>query len=260
MSSGKRERTLLIAKADAVQRGLVAKIIVMMEKKGFKLVAMEMMKPPRATFEEHYAEHKGKPFFDGLVDSAIEAPCVPMVWEGDDIIATSRKFIGATDPAKAAPGTIRGDHGLSMRRNSVHGSDSVESAEREIAIWFPQQAKITTYANVSEPWVYERAPVVEQDKKADAPEEKKEEVKKSDAQAEKKEEVKKEDALIETKQEVKKDDAPSGDKAKDKETDALIEKKEEEQGSGFGMKLAAGAAAVGLIAAGVAAFVLKRRA
>ena len=156
MTESKRERTLLIAKADAVQRGLVHKIILMMEKRGFKLVAMQMMKPSNETFEEHYGEHKGKPFFEGLVKSAIAAPCVPMVWEGDDVIATSRKMIGVTNPSDAAMGTFRGDHGISRRMNSVHGSDSKESADREIALWFPGQSQLCNYSNVSEPWLYEK--------------------------------------------------------------------------------------------------------
>ena len=111
-----------------------------MEKRGFKLVAMKLEKPPRERFEEHYAEHKGKPFFEGLVTSATSAPVVPMIWEGDGVILTSRKMIGKTNPQDAAIGTFRGDHGLSTRMNSVHGSDSVESAEREIGIWFPDQS------------------------------------------------------------------------------------------------------------------------
>ena len=146
------------------------------------MIAMKMMKPPKEQFEEHYGEHRGKPFFEGLVKSAVAAPCVPMVWEGDDVIATSRKMIGVTNPSDAAMGTFRGDHGISRRMNSVHGSDSKESADREIALWFPGQSDLCNYSGVSEPWLYEKT-ISKPHLDADKPKE-------SDDKAEKKEEVK----------------------------------------------------------------------
>ena len=97
---------------------------------------MKFTQPGKEKFETHYAEHKGKPFFEKLINFAISGPVCAMIWEGNDIIKTSRKMIGETDPQKAAKGTFRGDFGLNMGRNSVHGSDSTESAEREIGIWF----------------------------------------------------------------------------------------------------------------------------
>ena len=102
-----------MVKPDGVQRGLVHKVIIAFEARGFKLVAMKMCKPSKAQIEEHYAEHKGKPFFEPLVNRTLQAPVVAMVWEGDNVIVISRKMIGATDPAQAAPGTFRGDYGLS---------------------------------------------------------------------------------------------------------------------------------------------------
>ena len=100
-------------KPDAVQRGLVHKLLIKLEARGFKLVAMKMCEPGKAHFEEHYEEHRGKPFFDGLVGRITNGPVVAMVWEGDDVISTTRKMIGATDPFEAAIGTFRGDFGLS---------------------------------------------------------------------------------------------------------------------------------------------------
>lgn len=131
-----REQTFIMVKPDGVQRGLVHKVVIALEKRGFKLVAMKMCKPTKAQIEEHYAEHKGKSFFEPLVNRTITAPVVAMVWEGDNVIATTRKMIGATDPAQASPGTFRGDYGLSKQKNGFHGSDSVESAQREIKLWF----------------------------------------------------------------------------------------------------------------------------
>ena len=163
--SQQRERSFIMVKPDAVQRNLVHKIILKLEQRGFKLVAMKLCTPGRAKFEDHYAEHKGKPFFEKLIKFATSGPVCAMVWEGDDIILTSRKIIGATDPQKAAIGTFRGDYGLSMGRNSVHGSDSKESAEREVKIWF-EESELCGYSNPQEPWVYEK--VVQEEKKADA--------------------------------------------------------------------------------------------
>jgi nucleoside-diphosphate kinase len=130
------ERTLILAKADAVVRGLVGEIISRFEGRGYTIVGMKllMVEPERA--KKHYAEHEGKPFFAGLVEYLSGSPIVAMVIEGSDAIEGCRSTIGATNPIKAAPGTIRGDYAQTIGRNLVHGSDSTESAAREIAIWF----------------------------------------------------------------------------------------------------------------------------
>ena len=146
-----------MAKPDAVQRGLIHKVIIKMEGRGFKLVAMKLCKPDQKHFEEHYAEHKGKPFFEGLVRKIQSGPVVAMVWEGDDVILTGRKMIGATDPAESRPGTFRGDLGISKGRNGFHGSDSIEASDREIALWFTPE-ELTKSESVSEPWLYEGPP------------------------------------------------------------------------------------------------------
>ena len=135
------------------------KLILRMQARGFKLVAMKMCRPDKSLFEEHYAEHRGKPFFEGLVGRITAGPVVAMVWEGDDVIATGRKIIGATDPAQAEIGTLRGDYGLSKQKNGFHGSDSLESAEREIKLWFKPE-ELINFDEVSGPWLYEKEPPV----------------------------------------------------------------------------------------------------
>ena len=110
-------------------------------------------------FEEHYAEHRGKPFFEGLVGRITAGPVVAMVWEGDGVIATGRKIIGATDPAAAEIGTLRGDYGLSKQKNGFHGSDSQEAAEREIKLWFKPE-ELMSFDEVSSSWLYEKEPPV----------------------------------------------------------------------------------------------------
>ena len=130
------EKTLILVKPDAVKRGLQHRIHERFLDKGFSVVAYDYEFPPRKLVEEHYAEHKGKEFFNGLVDSLADKKVYKVVYERDDAVATARRLIGATKPELQVPGTIRGDYALSLRENSVHGSDSVESAEREINIWF----------------------------------------------------------------------------------------------------------------------------
>jgi nucleoside-diphosphate kinase len=132
------EQTLILAKADAVVRGLVGDILSRFERRGYTIVGMKLMmvEPERA--KKHYAEHDGKPFFKGLVDYITGSPIVALVVEGSDAIEGCRATIGATNPIKAAPGTIRGDLAQTIGRNLVHGSDSPESAAREIAIWFSE--------------------------------------------------------------------------------------------------------------------------
>ena len=130
------ERTLILIKPDAVERALAGDILARIERRGFRVVAGKLLRVSRDLGERHYAEHSEKPFFGELVEFITSAPTWALVVEGDGAIATMRKTIGATDPANAEPGTIRGDLATSMPNNLVHGSDSAESAEREIALWF----------------------------------------------------------------------------------------------------------------------------
>jgi len=135
------ERTLVLVKPDGVRRGLTGEVLRRIEAKGYRLSAMELRTAPRDLLEEHYAEHLGKPFFGSLVDFMASGPVVAVVVEGHRVIEGFRALAGATDPTRAAPGTIRGDLGRDWGRpateNLVHGSDSPPSAEREIKIWFP---------------------------------------------------------------------------------------------------------------------------
>jgi nucleoside-diphosphate kinase len=130
------EQTLILAKPDAVARGLVGEIIARFERRGYTIAALKLMTVDGNRARTHYAEHAGKPFFDGLVQYITSAPVVAMVIEGSDAIEGCRATIGATHPIKAAPGSIRGDYGQTIGRNLAHGSDSSESAQREIPIWF----------------------------------------------------------------------------------------------------------------------------
>jgi len=131
------ERTLILIKPDAVRRSLAGEILARIEARGFVLRAGKLVTADRALGERHYAEHREKPFFGELVAFITSGPTWALVVEGEDAIATMRKTIGATNPANAEPGTIRGDLAMSMPDNLVHGSDSPESAEREVALWFP---------------------------------------------------------------------------------------------------------------------------
>ena len=130
------ERTFLAIKPDGVQRGLVGEIIGRFERKGFKLVGLKQLTPSRELAESHYAVHRERPFFAGLVAFITSGPVVAMVWEGDGVIAAARLMIGATKPLEAAPGTIRGDLAVNIGRNVIHGSDGAETAVQEIALWF----------------------------------------------------------------------------------------------------------------------------
>ena len=131
------ERTLILAKPDAVGRSLAGEIVARFERRGFGLRAARLLTVDRALAEEHYAEHRAKPFFVELVDFITSGPTLAFVLEGEGVIATARKTIGATNPADAEPGSLRGDLAVAMPDNLVHGSDSAESAAREIALWFP---------------------------------------------------------------------------------------------------------------------------
>ncbi|GHS91317.1 nucleoside-diphosphate kinase [Planctomycetales bacterium] len=130
------ERTLLILKPDCVARGLCGEVLARLERKGLRLVALKLLNVPRALAEKHYAEHRDKPFFGELLEFITAGAAVPLVVEGRNAVAVCRKLLGKTDGAESEPGTIRGDFGNSRSFNLVHGSDSLASAEREIALWF----------------------------------------------------------------------------------------------------------------------------
>ncbi|KAL4131360.1 hypothetical protein QTP88_008685 [Uroleucon formosanum] len=147
------ERTFIMVKPDGVQRGLVGKIIKRFEEKGFKLVAMKFMWASEELLSKHYADLSSRPFFPGLVKYMASAPVVPMVWEGLDVVKTGRFILGATDPKNSNPGTIRGDLCVQVGRNIIHGSDAVESANKEIALWFSEK-EVVSWSRSSDSWLY----------------------------------------------------------------------------------------------------------
>ena len=132
------ERTLVLCKPDAVARGLVGEVVGRLERKGFRLVAMELRTLDEATAKQHYGEHEGKPFFGDLVSFITSGPLVALCVEGPDAVGAVRTLMGPTNPITAPPGSIRGDYGLEIEKNLVHGSDSPESAARELGLFFPQ--------------------------------------------------------------------------------------------------------------------------
>jgi nucleoside-diphosphate kinase len=148
------ERTFLAIKPDGVQRKLIADIIRRYESKGFTLVGLKLMMVSAALAEQHYAEHKERPFFRGLVEFITSGPVVAMVWEGDGVVAAARKIIGVTNPLASEPGTIRGDLGISIGRNIIHGSDAVDTAQREIALWFKAEELVSWQPTLTS-WIYE---------------------------------------------------------------------------------------------------------
>ncbi|MDY5060861.1 nucleoside-diphosphate kinase [Staphylococcus simulans] len=148
------ERTFLMIKPDGVQRNIVGEIITRLEKKGLKLVGGKFMTVSKELAETHYGEHADKPFYEGLVSFITSAPVFAMVVEGENVVEVTRNMIGKTNPTEAAPGTIRGDLGLTVGRNVIHGSDSVESAKREISLWF-EPNELSVYTANNEEWLYE---------------------------------------------------------------------------------------------------------
>jgi nucleoside-diphosphate kinase len=148
------EQTLVLVKPDGVQRGLVGQVISRLERRGLKLVALKLMQVDDALARHHYGEHVERPFFRGLVDFITSGPLVAMVWEGENAVNLVRQTIGATDPVNSAPGTIRGDFGVSIGRNIVHGSDGPESAKREISLFFRPE-EILDYSRSADPWIIE---------------------------------------------------------------------------------------------------------
>lgn len=148
------ERTFIIIKPDAVQRGLTGEIIKRFEQRGLKLAGMKFMQVSRELAQTHYAEHAGKPFYEGLVSYITSGPVVALALEGTNAVAAARNTIGKTKPAESDAGSIRGDFGLEVGRNLVHGSDSVESSTRELALWF-SDAELTPWERSTDPWVFE---------------------------------------------------------------------------------------------------------
>jgi len=147
------ERTYIMVKPDGVQRNLVGEIIRRFEQKGYKLVALKMALPGKEHLEKHYADLAGRGFFAGLINYMNSGPVVGMVWEGVNVVLEGRKMLGATKPSDSALGTIRGDFCIEVGRNVCHGSDSVESANKEIALWFPEG--ICEWNAARDAWVYE---------------------------------------------------------------------------------------------------------
>ncbi|KAK8187126.1 nucleoside diphosphate kinase [Phyllosticta capitalensis] len=150
------EQTFIAVKPDGVQRGLVGPIISRFENRGFKLAAIKLVTPTKEHLETHYADLKGKPFFPGLIAYMGSGPVCAMVWEGRDAVKTGRAILGATNPLASAPGTIRGDFALETGRNVCHGSDSVENAKKEIALWF-KEGEVISWKSHSFDWIYEKA-------------------------------------------------------------------------------------------------------
>ncbi|MEI6043816.1 MAG: nucleoside-diphosphate kinase [Chloroflexota bacterium] len=148
------ERTLIIVKPDGVQRGLIGEILHRLERRGLKLVALKLMQVSPELAKTHYGEHVGKPFFEPLVKYITSSPVVVAVFEGKKAIETVRNTLGATNPVNAAPGTIRGDLGVEIGRNLVHGSDGLESAAREISIFFSDD-ELLNYRRSTDPWILE---------------------------------------------------------------------------------------------------------
>ena len=146
------ERTLVLVKPDAMQRGLAAEVLGRLERRGLKIVAMRLLQIDEALASRHYAEHVGKPFYDSLGRFITSSPVIAAVFEGEDAVAIVRQTMGATHPAKAAPGTIRGDLGIYVERNLVHGSDSLESAAREVALFF-EEKDILSYQRSLDGWI-----------------------------------------------------------------------------------------------------------
>ena len=148
------ERTFVLLKPDAVQRGLIGEILSRFERRGLKVTALKLIRVSRSLAETYYAEHKGKPFFEPLMTYIAAGPVVAMVLEGDGAVAAIRKMMGKTSSAEAEPGTIRGDLALTIGRNVIHGSDSSESAKREISLFFKPD-EIHAYTRIDEPWLRE---------------------------------------------------------------------------------------------------------
>jgi nucleoside-diphosphate kinase len=148
------ERSLVILKPDAVQRGLIGPILTRLEQRGLKFAGLKLMRIDEPLARRHYAVHEGKPFFEGLVAYIISGPVVVAVVTGKNAVAIVRSTVGATDPARAAPGTIRGDFAVEIGRNLIHASDSPENGEKEVALFF-EEHELIPFDRSTDPWIYE---------------------------------------------------------------------------------------------------------
>jgi nucleoside-diphosphate kinase len=151
---GNLERTLVLIKPDGVQRGLIGEVIARLERRGLRLVGAKFMQVSQELAETHYAIHKGKPFYDGLIAYIISTPVMAMAWEGPNAIAAVRQTMGATRPTEAAPGSVRHDFGLEVGRNLTHASDSIENGQAEISLWFTDQ-ELVSWGRALDPWIFE---------------------------------------------------------------------------------------------------------
>jgi nucleoside-diphosphate kinase len=149
------EQSLVLVKPDGVQRGLVGEVISRLERRGLRLVAAKFVQVSKGLAEEHYAEHKGKPFYDGLVSYITSSPVMAMAWEGPNAVAAIRQTMGATRPTEAAPGTIRHDFGLEVGRNLTHASDKPETGTREVGLWFSKD-EVLSWKREIDKWVFEK--------------------------------------------------------------------------------------------------------
>ncbi len=149
------ERTLVLVKPDGVQRGLVGEVIARLERRGLRLAGAKFLQVSLELAETHYAIHKGKPFYDGLIQYITSSPVMAMVWEGPNAVAAVRQTMGATRPTEAAPGSIRHDFALEVGRNLTHASDSPENGEKEVALWFKQE-ELVDWTRAVDRWVFER--------------------------------------------------------------------------------------------------------
>ncbi len=149
------ERTFVLVKPDGVQRGLIGEAIARFERRGLRLVAAKFMQVSRELAEAHYAEHKGKGFYEGLLAYITSAPVMAMVWEGPNAVAAVRQTVGATKPSEAAPGTLRHDFALEIGRNLIHASDKPETGEREVALWFKKE-ELVEWSRAVDAWVFEK--------------------------------------------------------------------------------------------------------
>mmetsp|Transcript_25476 Transcript_25476/g.46324 ORF Transcript_25476/g.46324 Transcript_25476/m.46324 type:complete len:149 (-) Transcript_25476:191-637(-) len=147
------EQSYIMIKPDGVQRGLIGEIIKRFETRGYTLKGLKLINVEKSLAEKHYEDLSSRPFFGALVDYIVSGPVCAMVWEGKNVVSTGRKMIGATNPLASEPGTIRGDFAIEVGRNVIHGSDTVENAKKEIALWFPEG--LAQWEPVAKPWIYE---------------------------------------------------------------------------------------------------------
>lgn len=148
------EKTLVLIKPDGVQRGLIGEVISRLERRGLRLMGAKFLMVSQALAEQHYAVHKGKPFYEKLIRYITSAPVLAMAWEGPKAVAAVRQTMGATNPTEAAPGTLRHDYALEMGRNLTHASDSVENGEIEVALWFKAE-ELVSWSRAVDAWIFE---------------------------------------------------------------------------------------------------------